>query len=186
MKGDVEIMEDNKTIVKLSISDVAELTYINGENARFEEREGFTALFTNINGEEKEYKRVFLHRAFPHEAPEEFISVSDAESNEIGIIKSLDDFASEQRELLERELERKYFLFEITRILSVNEKFGFSYWKVNTPMGEREFTLRDTYRSITRITNDRIFAQDVDGNRWHITSLAALDRKSRKRIELYL
>ena len=51
---------------------------------------------------------------------------------------------------------------------------------------EREFTVRDTYRSITKVSEDRVFITDVDGNRFEIPSLAALDRRSRRKIELFL
>ena len=117
---------------------------------------------------------------------EEYISVLDRENNEIGIIRSIDAFPEETQTLLRSELKRKYHIYTIKSIRSVNEKFGYSYWKVKDAEGDREFTVRDAYRSITRINADRITVTDVDGNRFEIPSLSALDRKSYKKIELYL
>lgn len=179
-------METKDNNVISSLTDVVQLLYIDSENASFEEKDGFISLKLKDGEEEKEYKRIFLHRAFPHEAPDEYISVLDTDGGEVGMIKHLDLIEEGQRAILQRELSRKYFIFEVLEICSVSEKFGFSYWNVKTASGNKEFTLRDTYRSISKISEDRIFMQDVDGNRWHVTSLSALDRKSRKRIELYL
>ena len=46
--------------------------------------------------------------------------------------------------------------------------------------------MRDTYRNIARVGGGRLVITDVDGNRYHIEDVAKLDRKSYKRIELYL
>ena len=74
----------------------------------------------------------------------------------------------------------------ILSIKSVKERYGFSYWKVTTADGEVSFTLHDTYRSIVRAGERRIILLDVDGNRFQIPDVEALDRKSYKKIDLYL
>lgn len=134
----------------------------------------------------KEYDRVFLHRCFPNELTEEYISVLDRDNNEIGVIRNITDFPEDVQALLRKELVRKYHVTAIKEIRSVNEKYGYSYWKVKDAAGDREFTVRDTYRSITKISADRISVTDVDGNRFEIPSLEALDRKSRKKIDMFL
>ena len=134
----------------------------------------------------KEYDRVFLHRCFPNEYPEEYLSVLDRDNKEIGIIRKLSDFPDATAELLRRELGRKYHVFAINAIISVKDRYGYSYWKVKDDNKEREFTVRDTYRSITKVSEDKLFISDVDGNRYEIRSLAALDRASYKKIELFL
>jgi hypothetical protein len=133
-----------------------------------------------------EYDRVFLHRCFPNELSEGYVSVLDRDGAELGMIRSIDDFPEETRELLRLELGRKYHFFTIKSVRSVNEKYGYSYWKITDEAGEREFTVRDTYRNITKVSEDRVFVTDVDGNRFEIPSLSALDRRSRRKIELFL
>lgn len=66
------------------------------------------------------------------------------------MIRSLGDFSGDQRALLERELEVKYYTPVIKRIMSVKERYGFSYWKTECEFGEKDFTLRDTFRSIIK------------------------------------
>ena len=74
----------------------------------------------------------------------------------------------------------------IRQILSVKDKFGYSYWKVLTDEGEMEFTMRDTFSNLLKVGGTRIFANDIDGNRYEIPDIEKLDRKSFKRIELFL
>ena len=61
---------------------------------------GFAALKT----EDKDYRRVRLLRTLPLHRPFEYISVSDMDKNEIGIIKNAADFPSESREIIEKDL----------------------------------------------------------------------------------
>ena len=139
---------------------------------------------------EKIAERIFLSRAFPFDMPYEYISVLDKDKKEIGFIRSLDDFDEPARTQLIHELETKYYTPVIKKILSVKERYGFSYWKTECEFGEKSFTLQDTFRSIIKSPRDdgteRIFILDVDGNRYEIPDVEALDRKSYKKIELYL
>lgn len=129
-------------------------------------------------------RRVFLHRAFPFDRPYEFISVSD-DNGEIGIIYNIDDFNS-AKELLKSELDSKYFAPKILKITSLKERFGYSYWKVKCDRGDYEFTVKDTFRNIIHVSEDRIFIMDVDSNRFEIESLSSLDKNSFRKIELYI
>lgn len=63
---------------------------------------GFAALKT----EDKDYRRVRLLRTLPLHRPFEYISVSDMDKNEIGIIKNAADFPSESRKIIEKTLRR--------------------------------------------------------------------------------
>ncbi len=180
-------MEENKKIEHTAtLADVVNMTYLTPENAEFFNRDGFISMKSTANGESREYERVFLHRIFPYEEKKKYISVLDGESNEIGMIKQLDDFEGNGKDILEKELERKYFILKIKKIYDVNERYGFSYWETESDEGKLSFTLQDTYRSLTRVDSDRIYINDVDGNRYEIESLKALDRKSLKKLELYL
>lgn len=160
--------------------DVPEITE---ENAYFEMRGGF--LYMKYP-KEAEPVRAILHRDFPFEFLWEYISVLDIDGYELATIRRIDDFDGEERELLVRELERKYYSPVIEKIYSVKERFGFSYWDAQTTAGRLTFTLQDTFKSIVRIGAGRLFLFDVDGNRFVIENVEKLDRKSYKKIELYL
>ena len=180
-------MIENDTQNAVTLESAAKIIRIDKNNAEFFIKNKFLALKTKIDGEETEYDRVFLHRDFPHELLWEYISVVGEENKEIGIIYSLEDFEADTIELLKKEIERKYYSPEITVIHSVKERYGFSYWKVTVADGrDLNFTMQDTFRNIIRIGDDRAMLVDVNGNRYSIPDVSNLDRKSYRKIELYL
>lgn len=165
----------------------AEIVRINAENAAFTMKNGFLSMTFTQSGEKQEHDRVFLHRTFPFELLWEYISVLDGDSVEIGLIFNLSDFDDETRALLETELERKYYQPKIKTIEALKERYGFSYWTVVDSEGRRiNFTMQDTFRNIIRIGEDKAVLLDVDGNRFVIDSILGLDKKSYRKIELYL
>lgn len=165
-----------------------EVKKLDKSNARFSMKNGFLSMIkTEENGEEKVYDRVFLHRDFPFELLWEYISVLDVDQIEIGIISNISDFDGEEKELLVKELERKYYEPRIKTIVSLKERYGFSYWNVICDDDRSvKFTMQDTFRNIIRVGEDRAILLDVDGNRFVIESIMGLDRKSHKKIELYM
>lgn len=165
-----------RTLAELSVT-----VWLTQEVAAFSYENHF--LYVQI-GEERQ--RAFLCRQFPFDLEWEFISVMNAEGEEIGIIRRVSDFDEETQGLLCNELQRRYYSPVIKQILSVKERYGFSYWKVMTEEGEVTFTLHDTYRSLIRAGETRVIFLDVNGNRFEIKDTSALDRKSQKKIELYL
>lgn len=175
MKNEI-MLESSARIVRLS-----------KENAKFDIKNGFLCMTLTEGGEEKTHDRVFLHRAFPHELPFEFISVLGEERKEVGLIYNICDFDGDTVDLLKWEIERKYYAPVVIEIKSVKERYGFSYWKAVTNDGrEISFTMQDTFKNILHIGDDCIALVDVDGNRYVISSVSALSSKSYRKIELYL
>lgn len=165
----------------------AQILRLDSHNARFKKKNGFLVLIYSENGEEQTHNRVYLHRAFPHNLPYNYISVLGEEKKEIGIISAVDDFDSDTAALLKEEIERRYYSPVINEIKSVKERYGFSYWKVSLDDGrEISFTMQDTYKNIIHIGNERLVLVDVDSNRFSIPDVSALSPKSYRKIEIYL
>ena len=164
-----------------SLKDISVTVWLTPQNASFSYRNGFLYV---THGEKEQ--RAFLCRQFPFELQWEFISVLDDEQQEIGIIRRVADFEGETGELICRELQRRYYAPVIRCIKQIKERYGFSYWKVTTDEGDVSFTLHDTFRSIVHAEEKRLVILDVDGNRFEIPNVDGLDRKSYKKIELYL
>ena len=180
-----------KITEKTALHDVVAITYITNDNAMFESCNDFikmTLTTSNDQGETetKTYERIFLHRAFPFDYPYSYISVLDSDSKELGIIADIDVLGAENARMLKAELDRKYYTPVIRQILSVKDKFGYSYWKILSDEGELSFTCRDTFQSLMKAGGARIFVNDIDGNRYEIPDVEQLDRKSFKKIELFL
>ncbi len=161
--------------------DLTVTNWLTEENTAFEQKNGFLYI---KNG--KDDCRVFLNRAFPRELLWEFISVLDEEQQEIGIIRNVELLGEESRRLVVTELQRRYYSPVLLKIHSMKERYGFSYWKAETADGSVQFTLHDTYRSIVRAGGKRVLLTDVNGNRFEIPDVTALDKKSYKKIEFYL
>ncbi|MBQ7836177.1 MAG: DUF1854 domain-containing protein [Clostridia bacterium] len=172
-------MEDKR----ITLDEAAHLSYLMPKDISFSKNGEFPMA---VLSDGTKHERIWLHRVFPYELTDEFISVQTKDAEEIGIIRSLCDFDESTVSILRDELDRKYFIPKIKKILTLRERRGFSYWKVETDIGEFELSLQDTYRSITRVGSDRAFITDISGNRCEIESLSALDRKSRKKLEIYL
>lgn len=208
--------EKKETGVPAALQGIVDIVYLNRNNCKITEKNGFIGLRAIIDkpkdtllGDDKDDKpveapnpdipegkiekiaeRIFLSRAFPFDMPFDYISVLDKDKKEIGFIRSLDDFDDPDKTLLIHELETKYYTPVIKKILSVKERYGFSYWKCECEFGEKSFTLQDTFRSIIKAQSadgtERVYILDVDGNRYEIPDVEALDRQSYKKIELYL
>ena len=185
-------MDENKNQTKKSLNEIVAIVYITKDNAVFEKKSDFLTLTLTAPNEEgvvetKTYERIFLHRAFPFDNPFSYISVLDKDNKEIGMISDLSVLAEEDAEAIRNELNRKYYTPVVKSIISMKDKFGFSYWKVMTDEGELNFTLHDTFHSLMKVDGgSRIFITDIDGNRYEIPDIEALDRKSYKKIELFL
>lgn len=174
-----------------ALKEVIAVKYITKDNAKFEVCNDFISMTVALpdddgNITEKKYDRIFLHRAFPFDLPYSYISVLDIDSAEIGLIADIDEMGEENAKLLRAELDRKYYTPVIKQILSSKDKFGYSYWTILTDEGELEITLRDTFQSLLKVGGTRIFVNDIDGNRYEIPDIEKLDRKSYRRIELFL
>ena len=180
-------MSDTRT----SLDSVVSIVYITPENGVFDEKNGFltlsfTACAEDGTEEVKQYDRVFLHRAFPYSHPDAYISVQDSEKNEIGMIADISLFPENTAALLRGELNRKYYAPCLRAIHSVRDRYGYAYIQASTDEGDIQITLRDASRSMARVDEKRVIITDIDGNRYDIPDITALDRKSFRRIELYL
>ena len=131
------------------------------------------------------YRRVLLTRALPLEQPDCYICITDEDRNELGIIERVSDFPEEQQQLIRRELSQRYFCPDITSITAIKEKMGHFYFDVKVGDYPMSFTIRDLAKNI-RCTNGQIILTDVDGNRFLISDLERIDKKSRRKLEPYL
>ncbi|MCR2823647.1 DUF1854 domain-containing protein [Lederbergia panacisoli] len=168
---------------KSDLAEAAKMTYLTTENAVFLETEGHM-LTVHVDGEV--HPAVYLHCSFPHMNNRIFISVRTGENEEIGIIKSLDDFPSDIVSLLEEHINLRYFAPEITKINKINEEFGYSYWETETSSGTCYFTVRSGRGNVTVVTANRVLITDVDGNRFIIKDVTALTDKEYRMVEMLM
>ena len=99
---------------------------------------------------------------------------------------ALATFAAEQAVLVKRELDNRYYCPAVTEIASIKEKMGYFYFDVKIGDYKKVFAAKDISKSIKMLDDQCIIITDVDGNRYLIEDVWAIDAKSRRRIEPYL
>jgi hypothetical protein len=124
------------------------------------------------------YLEVTVIPAFPLSEPRRYVSVRSADSKEIGIIADARDLDRESRRLVEQDLERRYIVPVIMRVVAIKERFGTIDWTVETDRGPRRFTTRNLRENVVQPTPSRYLITDVDGSRYDVRDLAALDNTS--------
>ena len=159
------------------------INFLDPEKCRFYiNPNGFTALKT----EDKDYRRVRLLRTLPLRRPFEYISVSDMDKNEIGIIRNAADFPSESREIIEKDLAARYYGPQISEIYSIDEKMGSFYFDVSIDGFKKTFGVKDISRNIKMLDFGAVMLTDADGNRFIIPDINALKPRTRRKIEPFL
>ncbi|KHF33257.1 hypothetical protein CM49_04489 [Paenibacillus sp. P1XP2] len=163
------------------LADAAQIRYLSPADATFTRTEG-RMLNVTVGGQA--HAGVYIHCSFPHTNKRIYLSVRTAENEEIGMIRSLDEFPKETQELLEKQVQLRYFAPEITKVLSVKEEFGYSYWEAETSSGLCRFTVRSGGGNVKLMTPNRLLVVDVDGNRFIIPELDRLSDKEYRMIEV--
>lgn len=164
------------------------------QNAIFKRSEGglISLDFKNTDGTDEFFERIVIFRCFPITNPDEFLSVREPDSKkmgrgkEIGMIRYMKDFPQDQQELFLEELDRRYFSPEITKINSVKDKFGYTYWEAETNAGNMTFILNNPFSNIRLLEDGRVFIHDIDGNSYQIKDPGKLDSHSFRKIEIYI
>ena len=117
------------------------------ENSWFSASEGglISLKIINAEGEEEFFERVVIRRSFPVTSPDEFLSVREPDTrakgrgSEIGMIRDIHIFDKKTVDLINAELDIRYFTPIIKRITSAKEKFGYNYWEAETSAGKAHF-----------------------------------------------
>ena len=165
------------------------LDFINPSHIEFYESKG-GLLCLKYEGEDM--GRVSILRMFPFQYEEEYLCVKsetysrEEKEKEIGIIRKLSDFPLGQREMVIKELSKRYFVPEITAVNEVKDEFGHTMWKVVTTAGEREFTVTDMSSNVRNMGNNRIMLTDVYGNRYYIPDVTKVEDKALKILEIWI
>jgi len=124
-------------------------------------------------------------RLFPLSDPEGWVSVIAVDGREIGIVRTLDELDPDSRNTVLDVLFRRYAVPQIARIVACREKFDLVEWEVETDRGGCRFVMRNPRETIQRAGNNRLALMDVEGNRYDVPDLDALDARSRTAIERY-
>ena len=163
--------------------------YLDPVATEFEEAENKT-LSVRL-GDGTVHERVKVYHAFPLSDPDEYIvlrrGTTALEQEEIGVVRDLQELRPKARELVRRELTKRYFIHIISRIRRIRREFGHLYWDVDTDKGQREFAISTSDQNNVQAFGDKTrIIVDVDMNRYEIPDIEQLDTSSRNVFDRYI
>lgn len=132
-----------------------------------------------VLGGERTYLQVKVARAFPFSKPDSYIGLRDGKDKEIGVLETLTGMDVVSKEHLQEELDRRYFIPRILRVVSIKEeRGGLVHFDVETDRGTRQFIVQNPRDSVMDLTSTRILISDKDGIRYEFPDISALDARS--------
>jgi hypothetical protein len=158
-----------------ALTEAGQLVYLDAKKLRFHRHGDILRLLIE---NERTCLKCNIVRAFPLSQPDRFLSVRDGENKEIGLIADPQELDAENQRLVREELERRYLIHVIRRVIGIKERFGTVEWEVETQRGICKFTTRDLRENVVRPSPGRYILTDVDGNRFDVPRLSALDAQS--------
>src|SRR5213083_2953246 len=104
---------------------------------------------------------------------------SEATSRDPGeLIRDVAELAPASRRVLEEALVAAGFVFEVTRVVAIEEEIEIRHWRVETRQGPRTFQTRlDDWPRL--LPHGGLLIRDLAGDLYHLGRPQALDRKSR-------
>lgn len=150
----------------------------------FERRDGGLLRVKLTNG--KIYEPITCVPLFPLSHPNGYIALlvhKDGATEELGVIKWLNDLPPEPRSLVEREIQLRYFCPRILDIHAITSKYGLDQWEVTTERGKKRFLVQDAKENVTIRDDGVIMIIDTDGCRYQVRDYRKLPIRARIRLE---
>ncbi len=126
-----------------------------------------------------EERPVSVRRCFPWSEPTRHLSLRDAEEEEFALVRNPAELDPRSRAALETALAVAGFVFEVTRVLEIEEEVEIRRWQVETRQGPRTFQTRldDWPRTLP---HGGLLIRDLAGDLYHLAAPEQLDRQSRE------
>lgn len=146
--------------------------------------------FMTLNFQGQTYNKVNLTRLLPFFTKTTYISVSyensEKEFREIGVIKDMTLLPEKQYNIVEEFLEYKYYMPEITKVISIKENMaGAIFVKVECNAGTKTICIKDWYSNFRMLTEKYLYVLDADGNKYYCPDVSKLDKKSIATLEMF-
>ena len=115
----------------------------------------------------------------PLTRPGKYLALLNGKGEEILTIENPDDLDETSRAAVEEELHRRYLTATVHKITYAKSEFGAGYWHVITDRGERDLVTQSLQENAQWLSPVHLLLIDVDGNRFEIPDVTALDERSR-------
>jgi len=124
-------------------------------------------------------------RAFPLQAPEQFVAFMSVEGKEVAWVDELSALTQDVRDLITQEIGSREMMPTIERIISVSTLSTPSTWDIVTDRGATKLILKGE-EDIRRLTNSTLIITDSHGLRFILPDMQALDKNSRRILDRFL
>jgi hypothetical protein len=172
--GELQVQDDGAVMVPTDPASY-ELRILDPKRTRIFRVAGLTRLTIEAD---RSWAKVTVARAFPLSDPDHYLGFLDGAGKDIGLLIDPGPLDAESRAVVDEELEKRYFVPVVERVLSVKEEFGTVYWRVETDRGEKEIIARNLRDNLMELTSTRIIITDIDNNRFEFPDLNKLDGRS--------
>jgi ABC-type glutathione transport system ATPase component len=135
---------------------------------------------------DRSYLHVVVMPAAPLSHPDRYIVILDGDGAEVCFLRDPADLEPRSRQVLAEELRARDLTGTIQRIDVVREEMGLTHFAVRTDRGPRGFALRRAEENVRRLGDRRLLLVDLDGNRFTIPDVNALDKRSARLLEQVL
>lgn len=122
---------------------------------------------------------VVVKRCFPWSEPTRYISLRDADQGEVALVRDPADLTPASREALGLAMAQAGFVFEVTRVIDVDEEVEIRHWQVDTRQGARSFQTRldDWPRALP---GGGFLIRDVAGDLYRLPEPDKMDKNSQE------
>ena len=134
----------------------------------------------------RDHRVAAIVQAFPLSNKGRLVAVRDGDGNEIAILDDIAKLEATSREIVDREIEKAYFMPVIEDFYNVTDTLGILNWAVLTDRGPRVFQIKNLRRNIRRIGRERVVIRDVDGNRYEVRDVSKLPLHAQDLLDQYL
>ena len=130
-------------------------------------------------GEGEAARAVVVRRCFPWSEPSRYISLRDENHREVVMVRDPLELAPLARDALLEAMAEAGFLFEVTRVLDIDEEVEIRHWKAETRQGPRTFQTRldDWPRALP---GSGFLIRDVAGDLYRLPTPETMDKRSRE------
>jgi hypothetical protein len=131
-------------------------------------------------GTERSYPTVKPVWAAPLSRPKHYLTLLDAKGNEITMVPDPAEMLTPASwAAVQAELRRRYLTATVMAITAAKVEYGATYWHAVTDRGERDFVTQSLQENAQWLSPVHLLFIDVDGNRFEIPDVQALDARSR-------
>lgn len=134
-------------------------------------------------GNERSFLTVKPVWVAPLSHPNAYLALLNGKGEEICVLPEPEKLPPESLAAVQRELRQRYLTATVTAIHHAREEYGATYWSVQTDRGPREFVTQNLQENALWFSATHLLLLDVDGNRFEIPDVSALDARSRALID---